>query len=491
MGAFTFRVGNVRRLGALLVALIVATMSCARAAPAPVGAVAALWQVAGELQVLRSYAAADEAYEQIASLDPADPAPLLAIGRIYLAQRRYPAAEDAFNRALAREMGCALAWDGLAAAAWERRDVSRAREYWQTALAYQPNLMPARQGLALVYLEQGRRAEAETILRQGLEQDFAGRPGARQTVDEIDSARLLLAMMLAVQNPDESRRQLEAIGAVTSATIQAQRDYVMDALDRAMAADSAAGAAKRLGLAFIQVEMWTLARAAFERTLALDATDAEAMAFLGHAEAQLGLPAWEHLAGAVAARPDWPLGHYLFGLYLARQNRLDGAVQEFQTTLRLDPGNMRAQLDLAHTFVSMGQYLAAEASFKAAVTDSPRELAAHLALARFYADRSWRVVEGGLPAARAAADLAPQDPQVRDLLGWMYLLAGDLPSARLHLLSAHQLAPDKASTSYHLGLLYRALGWQEMAHFALLRAADLTDDPSMRDRAQAALNRLR
>jgi tetratricopeptide (TPR) repeat protein len=490
MGVLTSRMGNMRRLAGLLVALILVVWLCVRAAPPPAGAITALWQVAGELQALKSYAAAAEAYEQIASLTPGDPAPLLAIGSIYLARQRYPAAVDAFNRALARRMDYAPAWAGLAATAWEQHDLPQAIARWQMALMYQPDLMPARRGLALAYLERGWQAEAEATLRQGLASGVTGQPGDQQTVDEMASARLLLAMMLAVRDAEESRRQLAAIGAEASAPIQAQRDYLVDAFDRAEAADSAGEAARRLGLAFTQAEMWPLARMAFERALALDATDAEAMAFLGHAEAQLGWPAWEHLAGAIAARPDWPLGHYLFGLYLVKQNLLDLAVQEFQTTVRLDPGNVRAQLDLAHTYVSLGKYLAAEEAFKAAVAASPKDLTSHLALAHFYADCFWHVADGGLPAAQAATDLAPQDPQARDLLGWMYLLAGDVPSAQLQLLSALQLAPDQASTYYHLGVLYKTLGWQEMARFAFLRAVELTEDAWVRDRAQAALGSL-
>ena len=69
----------------------------------PTGAVEPLWAEAADLRAIKSYAAAVEVYEQIAALIPQDPEPLIAIGEIYLTQHRWPLAEDAFNRALARD----------------------------------------------------------------------------------------------------------------------------------------------------------------------------------------------------------------------------------------------------------------------------------------------------------------------------------------------------------------------------------------------------
>jgi tetratricopeptide (TPR) repeat protein len=458
-------------------------------APPPTGAVRPLWTIASDLKSLNSYAAAVEVYEQIARLAPGAPEPLLAIGDIYLAQRRWPVAEDAFNRALVRDGENARALAGLATLRWHQADRLRAVSLWETAIAAlqasnqrdrsPTELTAARMQLSLAYLDMGRFAEAETTLRQELA-DY-GTP----------AARLYLAMLQAGHNTDEARRELAAIEDTSAPQIRETRDYLLAALDHVEAADSPAQAAKSLGLAYVQIEEWQLARAALEDALALDPGDAETMAFLGHSEAQVGRPAFAHLSGAAAARPDWPAGHYLLGLYYLKQGAYDFAAEEFRVTLRLDPGNAQAGVDLARACTALGQYLAAEEALVGAVAAAPKDLAFHLALVRFYANHGLAVSSRGLAAAQAAADLAPDDAQAREMLGWMYFLAGDPRLARLHLESALQLAPDAASVHYHLGVLRRALGDTEAARFAFYRAIDLDKEGFFREQAQTALREMK
>lgn len=479
-------------------------------APPPRGALELLWAEASDLRSLKSYTAAVEVYEQIAALSPQDPAPLMAIGRIYLTQHRWPLAEDAYNRALARngwppspqtvysqspppsttqgEPIRAQALAGLATARWEQGDRLRAIALWERALATWPNgagqnqrkpsLSDTRMRLALAYVDMARPADAEAMLRQEL------------AATEVPAARLHLAMTRAPEDLREARRELEAITDDAPPRIVAARDYLLEALKEAEGASSAGEATKLLGLAFVQIEEWQLARAALERALRLDPTDAETMAFLGHTEAQLGSPAFTHLAAAVADRPHWPLGHYLLGLYYSKQGAYEFAVEEFRVTLQLDPGNAQAQVDLARAYVSLGQYPEAEAALMGAVQSAPDDLTFHSALVGFYADHVFRVSDRGLAAARAAADLAPDDPQMRGMLGWMYFLVGDSPKARLHLESALHLDPELASTHYHLGVLRNALGEEEAARFAFQRAIDLDTDGYYRGQAQAAMRHM-
>ena len=468
----------------LLLAVVLVLLGMPATLP-PTGAVESLWAEAADLRAIKSYAAAVEVYEQIAILIPQEPEPLTAIGDVYLLQHRWSLAEDAFNRALARNGKDVEALAGLAIARWEQGDQLRAIDLWETALAHRrdstgqhmpgPNLDAISLRLALAYLDIERPADAEAVLSQ--EVSYSNSP----------AAHLYLAMLKATEDPASARRELLVIPEDAPPPVLDARNYLLEAMKNAETADTVADSAKLMGLAFVQIEEWHLARVALQRALALDPNDGQAMAFLGHSEAQLGTPAFKHLAKAVETRPDWPLGHYLLGLYYLKQEAYEFAVEEFETTLRLDPGNAQAMVDLAGAYMGQGRYLEAEQALADAVESAPEDLSFHKTLVHLYADHAFRITDWGLAAAKAANYLAPEDPEIRDMLGWMYFLAGDPASARHHLENALQLDPELASVHYHLGVLRKALGEEEAARFAFLRAIDLDTDGFYRSQAQKAL----
>lgn len=488
------RLANVPPAGAAALVILVIALLSARAAPPPEGAAAALWRAAADLRAVGSFTGAADAYERIAALTPGDPAPLVEIGAIYLSQRRWLLAADAFNRALAHRHDLAPAWAGLAAAEWGQGNRTQAVAHWETALRHQPGLLVARLGLARAHLEQGEMAAAVELLRAGLVEAEAGPPGSHGSAR--DEAHLLLAAILAPDDPGGARAALAAIPEDAPPSALARRDYLVATLDRAASATTPAVTAKTVGLALAQVELWPPAREALARAAALDPGDAEVLAFLGHAEGRLGRPALRHLNAAVYLNPDHPLARHLRGLHYLQLNLLPLAVHDLTAAVQTDPGNAQAQLDLGRAYGLQRDYAKAEAAFSDAVAAAPDDLRIHLARVRFYAETGWKVVDrgsplsaqgGGLAAAQAAADLAPQDARARDLLGWLYLLAADLPGARLHLLSALALDPGQASTYFHLGEWYARQGWPEMAAAAWIRAIDLDTEGDIRPRALARL----
>jgi tetratricopeptide (TPR) repeat protein len=144
--------GNTLFFIGLLVFWLLAGLACV---PKPQPAPPANFMVRAEpLIAERRYAEAVVVLEEVAGAYPDNPLPLLKIGQIYLAQQRWLLAEDAFNRALARNPRHALALIGLAETLYNQGRLTEAINFWQEAAAVDPQLPGVFTGLGRTYLAQ-------------------------------------------------------------------------------------------------------------------------------------------------------------------------------------------------------------------------------------------------------------------------------------------------------------------------------------------------
>jgi Flp pilus assembly protein TadD len=151
-------------------------------------------------------------------------------------------------------------------------------------------------------------------------------------------------------------------------------------------------------------------------------------------------------------------------LYWKRQAGYAAALAEYQAAAQLEPKNPEWQIALGDAYASTGDLVAALAAYEAATTLAPDNAAYWRLLALFSADHGIQVLEVGLPAAKKAAEGAPNDPQALDTLGWTYSQAGLLYNAEQTLLKATNLAPESALTHLHLAETYLRKGDQATAH---------------------------
>jgi tetratricopeptide (TPR) repeat protein len=108
------------------------------------------------------------------------------------------------------------------------------------------------------------------------------------------------------------------------------------------------------------------------------------------------------LRNAIALKPHFIRAHVNLGLVLAQQRRFDEAIESFRAVL----AEGDAQFNMGLMYQSLGEYVKAEASFKAALAAEPKLVAAqkHLAELRPY-------VEKAAQAAAERAALAATTPQ--------------------------------------------------------------------------------
>jgi Flp pilus assembly protein TadD len=83
------------------------------------------------------------------------------------------------------------------------------------------------------------------------------------------------------------------------------------------------------------------------------------------------------LETAVRVDPKQSQGHNILGAAFTRVGRGQEAVQQFQTALRLDSGNVNARYNLVFALVKSGQFTTAEENLAQVVTAFPKDAGLH------------------------------------------------------------------------------------------------------------------
>jgi tetratricopeptide (TPR) repeat protein len=326
------------------------------------------------------------------------------------------------------------------------------------------------------------------------------------------SARVKLAQLLAPGEgeasallADEARRPGSTEGAIPNLRVPGlgegidagEMERVLASLDRArleveQAEQSGAGEAAidtLWGGAYLQMGENLLARDNLEHAVALEPDYAPAHArlalalfALGNSEAALG-----HVATAVELDADDPLPRHVLARIYTATGDWARAEEQLQALNRLEPGGVETHLEWAEFYRLQGEYDLAEGELIDAVNAQIAASAlpglipggtgesanAAMALARFYTDARGFGCEKGLPAARQAVSLRPDDPAGFDAVGWALVICGRPEDALSSLEEAVERSPDEPRYRYHLARAYSALGRRTEARDQYAWTSDL------------------
>ncbi len=428
----------------------------------------------------RRYTEALAVLEEAALAHPESPQPLVRMGQVYLHQGRRLLAEDAFNRALARDLDHPGALAGLAETMLDSGRLSEAHRLWQQAAA-QSDLRGVFTGLgrthlALLDFEAARAAFQEQQARR------------------FDpEAQWYLAALTVPEDAAAARDLLQTMGQDEELPpgLIRRRDYLLTALEPFDAGAPAGQAAKAVGIAMTQAQWWPLAVHALTAADAgSPSPDPEILAFLGHALAGAGRPALETLEKAHQADPTSTLPLYFQGIYLREQGALRAAEAVFRQAIELAPDNAALYAELAQNRARGADLAGAEIAYLAAIQTAPEDIQFKLLLAQFYADTGYRLEEAGLPAAQAVVESEADNAQAYHLLGWIQFQLGMPEQAEANLRQALELAPDQIGARYHLARLLEARDQPTLAMAEYRRIVDWDTTGVYRDLALKDLQRL-
>ncbi|MBN1219378.1 MAG: tetratricopeptide repeat protein [Anaerolineae bacterium] len=473
---------NLKQLSLFL--LLLALNACTLTPQAAREPFSLFWERAQPLLTEQRYTEAAAVFEEAALAHPDDAAPLLHIGQICLVQQRWLLAEDAFNRALARRPDNVPAMAGLAESLLQQGRLAEALNWWHKAIATDPEFPGVFTGLGQTYLGWlNFTAAQDAFLNQ-------------QAHQEDYKATWYLAALTAPRDLSRAIDYLQSISqAKASPTLLSQRDYLLKTLAPFGPKTPPAEVAKATGLALAHIEQWPLAIHALTIALAEPGSltqkdQAQALAFLGYSNTQVGRPALDLFEQAHQIDPSSALPLYFKGLYLRQQDALDAAVASFEQAITLDPQNAALYAEVAQTEAQRGSLSTAEIWYAAAIDVAEDELSFQILLLQLYANRNYRMSEAGIPLAKRIIELDDSHAEVYEMLGRMQFLTGAIEEGEQSLREALKLDPGLISAHYHLARLLESKGQNFAAREEYQRVVDLDTTDTYRNRALKDLLRL-
>jgi tetratricopeptide (TPR) repeat protein len=172
----------------------------------------------------------------------------------------------------------------------------------------------------------------------------------------------------------------------------------------------------------------------------------------------------------------------MLGQVLAAQNRLDDAKHTYEAQLAKEPNNVAASTMVGMIYAAQGNMTLARAAFEKAVSIDPRAAVASNNLAYLDAEAGVNL-DVALNRVQTAKAAQPDDPDVNDTLGWVYVKRGLPALAVSPLEQAIQKKPAEPTYHYHLGMAYLKSGDKDQARSALERALRLS--PSFQGAVEA------
>ena len=413
-------------------------------------------------ETARSHLDAAEHYQGAALRLPWMPDLYELAGHHFYYAEEYSKADAAYQKAFNRKALSPDGWVAWGDVIYLNGDPVLAAEIWKQGLE-QPDVSENLYSrLANIYQGEKKYAEAAQYLQLFLDNH-----------SEDASAHYRLGLLLTLSDPNEALPHL-----ISASQLDPQFDPAAQTLRTAMNLSAVSESPSQekviIGRGLGLVDEWELAQVVFEDAVKIDENNAEAWAWLGEANQQLGEgEALTYLDRALRLDSNSSPIRGLRGLYFQRIGNHRDALLEYQAAAKLEPENTVWYVSIGEEFSKLGDLIRALEAYQYTTVLEPDNAEFWRLLAGFCAQNNANVRDVGIPAAQTAVTLEPDDPLTLDVLGWLLVLDGRYPEAEKILMDALTLDPQLASAHYHLGLLYLQTNDNVSMFDYLVKARDL------------------
>jgi Tfp pilus assembly protein PilF len=159
------------------------------------------------------------------------------------------------------------------------------------------------------------------------------------------------------------------------------------------------------------------------------------------------------------------------------------ATARLHDMLKANPKDSGVRLLLADAQEASGDHASALAEYRKVVDDDPKNAEALNNLAYLLADYK-KQPDAALPYAEKAQQLAPNDPNFADTVGWIFYEKGLYTLALKNFEAAAANAAAAPVCKYHLAMAYAKVGNRERGRTVL--ASAVKQDPSLPEASAAS-----
>jgi tetratricopeptide (TPR) repeat protein len=376
-----------------------------------------------------------------------------------------------------------------------RREPQEAITALQAVTKLSPRFWPAKVDLARAFVLARRHGEATAAAEEVLKEQPANADAL------LLRARALIASGHAAKAEPDMRKlsaehpKASAVQAQIGTMHVANREYreARGAFERSVAVDPTQLEALT-GLVTLDLVEKQPAQATrrIDAALARKPRDTGLMLLAGRTYATAGdlSRAETILKKAIEVNPSAFQAYSLLGQLYVRQKKLPQAISEFEHLAKQRPKSVGAPTLVAMLLQAQGKTSEARQRYERVLQTDPRAAVAANNLAWLYAEQGERL-DTALQLAQAAKAQLPGRAEVDDTLGWVYLKKDLATLAVRSFQESIEKDPKNPSFHYHLGLAYEKTGDPERARQALEQALALNPNFNGADHARKTLQSLK
>lgn len=227
-----------------------------------------------------------------------------------------------------------------------------------------------------------------------------------------------------------------------------------------------------LGKALGRAGEWATAEIVFQRTVALAPDEAEAWVLLGQARQQNGQDGSAALFQAKKINATSSHVRASLAAYYAGQRNIPKAIEIYSGLAKDEPDQPIWNIELGNLYSQTGDLIKAYNYFVAAIDLQPDTANYWIALVNFCIRYQIYVQEVGVPAARIAVNLEPENPDAQAVMGEMLLLQSDADSAIRFFTRAVELDEHNSAYLYYLAECYRRTNDRSLAYQYYVKALE-------------------